>query len=148
MLTRTGIRQNRWSRSDLWALGCTLFEIRTGRKLFDTFDGDVDDHIYMMVLILGKLPEPWWSAWEAHKDAFQEEADSEGRARKINELKEETLSPTDQAAYSDIPDPRSIRDALAGGLVGTDYGSGTIRQPMLWNRRHNEFFEWIQPCRP
>lgn len=29
--------------SDLWALACTLFEIRTGRKIFPGFDGDQDD---------------------------------------------------------------------------------------------------------
>jgi serine/threonine-protein kinase SRPK3 len=103
------------------------FEIRTGRKLFDTFDGDVDDHIYMMVLILGKLPEPWWSAWEAHKDSF-EEPDSEGRAIRKIEQREEIQSPTDQAAYSDTPEPRSIRDALARGFVAANCGSGTIRQ--------------------
>ena len=27
---------------DIWALGCTLFEIRTGRKLFDAFDDEPD----------------------------------------------------------------------------------------------------------
>jgi serine/threonine-protein kinase SRPK3 len=96
--------------------------------LFDTFDVDVDYYIYMMVLILGKLPEPWWSAWEAHKDSFEEEPDSDGRAIKTNELREESQSPTGQAAYSDTPEPRSIRDALARGLVATNYGSGTIRQ--------------------
>jgi serine/threonine-protein kinase SRPK3 len=42
--------------SDLWALGCTTFEIRTGRKLFNMFDDDVDDRLYYMVLLLRKLP--------------------------------------------------------------------------------------------
>ncbi|KAK5655092.1 hypothetical protein OQA88_5991 [Cercophora sp. LCS_1] len=31
--------------SDLWALACTLFEIRTGRKFFDSFDDDDDDYL-------------------------------------------------------------------------------------------------------
>jgi serine/threonine-protein kinase SRPK3 len=44
--------------SDLWALGCTLFEIRAGSKLFNMFDDDMDDHLYYMVLLLGKLPQP------------------------------------------------------------------------------------------
>jgi serine/threonine protein kinase len=46
---------------DLWALGCTLFEIRTGRKLFSPFDDDPDDCLDGMVQNLEKLPEPWWS---------------------------------------------------------------------------------------
>jgi len=29
--------------SDIWSSGCTLLEVRTERRLFDTFDNDVDD---------------------------------------------------------------------------------------------------------
>ena len=54
--------------SDIWALGCSLFEIRTGRKLCETFDDDVDSHLGAMALILGKLPEPWWSSWETREN--------------------------------------------------------------------------------
>ncbi|KAK4185256.1 hypothetical protein QBC35DRAFT_21160, partial [Podospora australis] len=45
--------------SDLWALACTLFEIRTGRKLFDSFDDSDDDYLETMCMALGRLPEPW-----------------------------------------------------------------------------------------
>lgn len=92
--------------SDLWALGCTLFEIRTGRKLFGMMDDDVDDLIFYMVLLLGKLPEPWWSTtWEARKDCFEDEADHKGRAIK-------TLT-VDQVAGVE---PRSIKELLTPGL--------------------------------
>ncbi len=56
--------------SDLWALGCTLFEIRTGRKLFSPFDDENDDYLESMALVLGKLPEPWWSTtWKGAEEA-------------------------------------------------------------------------------
>lgn len=66
------------TESGLWALGCTLFEIRTGTRLFNNFDDSVDEHLYRTVLILGKLPEPWWSSWEERKNCFESEPDSDG----------------------------------------------------------------------
>ncbi|KAM5356676.1 hypothetical protein ACJ41O_003322 [Fusarium nematophilum] len=67
--------------ADLWALGCTLFEIRTGRGLFKTFDDDDNEYIDAMVQVLGKLPEPWWSTtWEIRRKCYKDEADENGLA--------------------------------------------------------------------
>jgi serine/threonine protein kinase len=44
---------------DIWALGCTLFAIRTGRTLFSCFDDEDDEYLETMVNLLGKMPEPW-----------------------------------------------------------------------------------------
>ncbi|TVY42395.1 Serine/threonine-protein kinase [Lachnellula occidentalis] len=49
---------------DLWALACTVFEIRTGCHLFENFMDDDDEVIMQMVPLLGKLPEPWWGSWK------------------------------------------------------------------------------------
>jgi serine/threonine protein kinase len=38
--------------SGFWALGCTLFEIRTGRKLFAPFDDEDGDYLDAMVQVL------------------------------------------------------------------------------------------------
>ncbi|KAK9481653.1 hypothetical protein V1527DRAFT_455805 [Lipomyces starkeyi] len=58
--------------SDIWALGCTIFEIRAGFQLLESFLDDPDDVIRQMVHTLGKLPEPWWSAWNRRHDYFDE----------------------------------------------------------------------------
>ncbi|KAK0120491.1 hypothetical protein ONS96_010701 [Cadophora gregata f. sp. sojae] len=57
---------------DLWALACTLFEIRTDSPLFENFMNDDDEVIMQMVPLLGKLPEPWWSSWKARGRWFEE----------------------------------------------------------------------------
>ncbi|KAI1123109.1 kinase-like domain-containing protein [Nemania abortiva] len=82
---------------DLWALACTIFEIRTGRRLFDTFDDDPDEHLCKMAMVLGKLPEPWWSeTWEARSHFLVDEVDT---YRKVVEK----------------PEPRSIRESEIPG---------------------------------
>ena len=104
---------------DLWALGCTIFVIRTGRKLFGTFDDDVEDHLYAMVLLLGRFPEPWWTTtWEARKGCFEDEEDSQGRAIEINSapVAQENTGTGEGAIIYQRPDPRSIKETLAKGL--------------------------------
>ncbi|KAK9240662.1 hypothetical protein V1525DRAFT_385322 [Lipomyces kononenkoae] len=64
--------------SDVWALGCTIFEIRAGEQLFASFLGGPHKVIRHIVQTLGKLPEPWWSPWQL-RDAF---FDDNGNPRK------------------------------------------------------------------
>jgi serine/threonine-protein kinase SRPK3 len=45
--------------TDIWALACTIYELRSMGRLFETFNGDDDGVILQMVKLLGKLPEPW-----------------------------------------------------------------------------------------
>uniref|UniRef100_A0A0W0G6R6 non-specific serine/threonine protein kinase n=1 Tax=Moniliophthora roreri TaxID=221103 RepID=A0A0W0G6R6_MONRR len=49
--------------SDVWALACTIFEMRAGFPLFESFLGS-DDHVLKeTVQMLGKLPDPWWNSF-------------------------------------------------------------------------------------
>ncbi|KAF9767668.1 hypothetical protein IL306_015128 [Fusarium sp. DS 682] len=54
---------------DLWALGCSLFEIRQQMPLFYMIPTN-DELIAEMVRFFGKLPEDWWAKWEAREDWF------------------------------------------------------------------------------
>lgn len=59
--------------SDVWALACTIFEIRTGEALFEVSFSDRDDALLQIVQILGKLPERWWYAWDRRLTYFEED---------------------------------------------------------------------------
>ncbi|KAK9247894.1 CMGC/SRPK protein kinase [Lipomyces tetrasporus] len=59
--------------SDIWALGCMIFEIRAGCQLFESFLGGPHEVILQIVETLGKLPEPWWNSWEKRHVYFDED---------------------------------------------------------------------------
>jgi len=61
--------------SDIWALGCVLFEIRSGGQLFGDWIGTKDDVLRQMVQAFGKLPEPWWTAWGKRILFFDEDGE-------------------------------------------------------------------------
>jgi serine/threonine protein kinase len=46
--------------ADVWALGCAIYEIRTGYHLFTMVDGDRDEILDQIFQTLGKPPDAWW----------------------------------------------------------------------------------------
>jgi serine/threonine-protein kinase SRPK3 len=60
---------------DIWALGCVLFEIRSGGQLFGDWIGTKEDVLRQMVQAFGKLPEPWWSKWKNRGLYFDEDGE-------------------------------------------------------------------------
>ncbi len=56
---------------DLWALGCTLFEIRERLPLFYMIFGE-DEILAEMVRFFGKPPQTWWEKWEARGEFFDD----------------------------------------------------------------------------
>jgi len=50
--------------ADIWTLGCAIFEIRAGFSLFEPFMGSDVDLLKKTVEMLGRLPDPWWGAFE------------------------------------------------------------------------------------
>lgn len=43
--------------ADMWSMGCILFELFSGKLLFDTHDNL--EHLHMMARCLGQIPEDW-----------------------------------------------------------------------------------------
>jgi serine/threonine protein kinase len=118
--------------SDLWALACTLFEIRTGRKLFESFDDDDDEYLEGMCMVLGRLPEPWWSTtWEARRRCFQDEPDENGRAIPVDDSQTEIHA----NVHVSVPQgARSLVDKLGPGLWymdGPRFNKGILDEEKL-----------------
>lgn len=59
--------------TDIWALGCAIFEINAGFALFDPFLASDIDILRQMVETLGRLPDPWWSAFKERAIWFEED---------------------------------------------------------------------------
>lgn len=65
--------------SDIWALGCTIFEIRTGTRLFSYPGKPTRSQTLMaMVTMLGTLPEQWWKRWDDGREWYEKAIASDG----------------------------------------------------------------------
>jgi serine/threonine-protein kinase SRPK3 len=58
---------------DIWAFGCTLFQILGNNKLFDPFLNSKNQLLVEFVRTMGKLPNDWWSNWEERANFFDED---------------------------------------------------------------------------
>jgi serine/threonine protein kinase len=70
--------------SDIWALACTIFQIRAGFPLFEAFLGGDDEILKEIVATLGRLLEPWWGAFENLHLWFDE--DGKSKAPKLQQV--------------------------------------------------------------
>lgn len=59
--------------SDIWALACAAFHIRSGRPLFKAFDGGKNEILAQMLDILGKFPKQWRFSRDWSKKEKQDE---------------------------------------------------------------------------
>lgn len=105
--------------SDLWALACTLFEIRTGSRLISLPFADEDSYLSTMVSVLGVFPEPWWTMnWQTRGKFYKDEPDSQGRAVDAPSSTGETMDAMVRSETGELVpyrDPRSIQDLLENG---------------------------------
>ncbi|KAL5318767.1 hypothetical protein ACEPPN_013833 [Leptodophora sp. 'Broadleaf-Isolate-01'] len=111
------LEKNAGFESDIWALGCTLFEIRTARKLFSPFDDDDNEYLDAFVQVLGRFPEPWWSTtWEDRRRMYKDGVDEQGlvvaalASESGNAEQGRTVHPSVAA------NARSLKDKIAPGL--------------------------------
>lgn len=105
--------------SDIWALGCTLFEIRTGRKLFSPFDDEDDDYLVEITQLLGRLPEPWWSTtWADRKRIYRDKLDERGLVVDTLEPAPKKIVPGVKVTiHPSVADgARSLEDKIAPGV--------------------------------
>ena len=58
------------SASDIWSLGCTIFELLAHRSLIDGILAPQDEITAQQVHLQGRLPAEWWDKWEQRSKWF------------------------------------------------------------------------------
>lgn len=105
--------------TDLWAAGCTLFSIGTGRDLWFQYDYDnIDSFLEQIVNVVGKLPEPYWSTtWETRKESFLDQADEGGRPIEVIIEAPWHFACTESEFHGSVSvGARSLQDKLRPGM--------------------------------
>lgn len=110
--------------SDVWALACTIFHMRAGFDIFESYFGGYDEALGHMVCTLGKLPYSWWRRWEGRKDQFDDHR--------------ELCSGSYHVRTSSVKER-----VLETGSV--DAQDETDEERVKWARRHPELAALIEP---
>ncbi|KAG8418071.1 hypothetical protein J3458_005509 [Metarhizium acridum] len=58
--------------SDIWSLGCVIFELLAHRSLIDGFLAPQDEIIAQQVELQGPMPSEWWGRWEKRPDWYND----------------------------------------------------------------------------
>ncbi|KAF7552157.1 hypothetical protein G7Z17_g4490 [Cylindrodendrum hubeiense] len=69
--------------SDIWSLGCTIFELLAHRSLIDGILTPQDEITAQQVHLQGSLPSEWWDKWEKRFKWFDEAGRSLSNERDI-----------------------------------------------------------------
>lgn len=94
--------------SDIWSLGCAIFQLMAIRPLLDdTFCTSQDDITAQQVELQGVMPGKWWSRWEERAKWFDEEGNPLGDPKGVwsweRRLREWVMEPR-QHYDMDAPD--------------------------------------------
>lgn len=95
---------------DMWALGCTLYEIFGDNMLFRSFFYKRDEFVVEMVRMLGRFPDAWWGAWAARAEYCEDDG---------------TLKPTPDN-ISGEPRRVCLKERVVGLVQGTDETDGRL----------------------
>ncbi|RSL91313.1 hypothetical protein CDV31_015485 [Fusarium ambrosium] len=102
--------------TDLWALGCTLFEVRQQVQLFYMLP-NTDEVIAEIVMLFGKLPDSLWDKWDCRKRFFDDSGQgprSESATLEMFLTRElELWEPKPGATWSSLLTPEAERKQLA-----------------------------------
>ncbi|KJK74955.1 hypothetical protein H634G_09789 [Metarhizium anisopliae BRIP 53293] len=58
--------------SDIWSLGCVIFELLAHRSLIDGFLAPQDEITAQQVELQGPMPSEWWGRWEKRPKWYDE----------------------------------------------------------------------------
>lgn len=122
------------SASDVWALACTIFEIRSGFPLFESFVGSSTGVLQEMVRILGMPPEPFHSLWEKHGIVISDHAQL-GKSTLDNRIREIGVCVEESLVLSGIsvpPNHHALLEPSEKGIASDEQGdlSGLLRKAL------------------
>lgn len=112
--------QQAGSASDVWALGCTIFDILGRRHLFEGFVPTEDDALVEIISALGPLPKRWWDCWKNKSIFFNDDGswkDNNGRHDPFSRPLSERISKMDRDKEFDLDEKLSIEKLLKGMLT-------------------------------